>query len=237
MRIHAKGHASRDFTPDQVIARVNFTMLKPSYQQALEEGSQMLANYIAAISERTDFNAEDFKTSSYNIREHFHYSQNDSKDLSQIGRPDRRVSDGFEFTQSATLTFDYDRERLAKLLLCTASAPDAPRFHIDFCLKDIHACRRELLPEAYESARQKAEKIAQTAGFSGVECEEIFLDDYHQAATIRAEEPAIRKVASLERFGAPTTPTFEDRLQTINENFHPEPITVSKYIDSIWTTR
>ena len=66
MRIHAKGRASRDFTPDQVIARVNFTMLKPSYQQALEEGSQMLANYIAAISERTDFNAEDFKTSSYN---------------------------------------------------------------------------------------------------------------------------------------------------------------------------
>ena len=237
MRIHAKGRASRDFTPDQVIARVNFTMLKPSYQQALEEGSQMLANYIAAISERTDFNAEDFKTSSYNIREHFHYSQNDSKDLSQIGRPDRRVSDGFEFTQSATLTFDYDRERLAKLLLCTASAPDAPRFHIDFCLKDIHACRRELLPEAYESARQKAEKIAQTAGFSGVECEEIFLDDYHQVATIGAEEPAIKKAARLERFSAPTTPTFEDRLQTINENFHPEPITVSKYIDSIWTTR
>lgn len=232
MRIHAKGRASRDFTPDQVIARVNFTMLKPSYQQALEEGSQMLANYIAAISERTDFNAEDFKTSSYNIREHFHYAQNDSKDLSQIGRPDRRVSDGFEFTQSATLTFDYDRERLAKLLLCTASAPDAPRFHIDFCLKDIHACRRELLPDAFNIARAKAEKIAQTAGLSTVTCEEVFLDDFHQSATVGA--PAYAKSAQLEYFGAPARPTFEDRLQTINENFHPEPITVTKHIDSVW---
>lgn len=232
MRIHAKGHASRDFAPDQVIARVNFTMLRPTYQQALEEGAQMIANYIAAISERTDFTAEDFKTSSYNVREHFHFTSNESKDLSQIGRPDRRISDGFEFTQSATLTFDYDRERLAKLLLCTASAPDAPRFNIDFALKDIDACRRELLPAAFEIARAKAEKIAQTAGLNNVICEEVFLDDFHQTATVGDVQYA--KAARLDRLGAPSVPTFEDRLQTINENFHPEPITVTKHIDSVW---
>lgn len=231
MRIHAKGHATREFAPDKVIASVSFNLTKITYQEALEAGTQMVTNYIAAIAERTGFNAADFKTNSYNIREHFHTGASESKDLSDIGKSGRRISDGFEFTQRATLEFDYDINRLSALLLSTAGSPDAPQFNISFDIKDRDAARRALIPEAYAIAQAKAQTVAQNAGYTNVTCEEIFLDDYHQHASVPAEAA---KGARLERIGVPTISTFEDRLQNINANFHPEPIKITKHIDSIW---
>ncbi len=230
MRIHAKGHATREFAPDKVIASVSFSITKPTYQEALDGGTQLVNGYVAAIAERTGFRAEDFKTNSYNIREHFHAGAGESKDLADIGKAGRRISDGFEFTQCATLEFDYDLNRLATLLATTAGNPDAPQFKIEFDLKDVDAARRALIPEAYAIAQAKAQTIAQNAGLSTVVCEEIFLDDYHQHATVAAEP----KGAKLERMGMPTIQTFEDRLQSINASFHPEPIKVTKHIDSVW---
>ncbi len=234
MLIHAKGKASGDFMPDQISAYVNFTTIQKDYITALEQGVNMVNNYIAAIAERTGFSAQDFKTNSYNIREHYHMGQGDNRDLSQIGK-ERRISDGFEFTQRATIVFDYDRERLENLLLSAAYSPEAPHIYVNFELKDPESKKRELLPQAFAYARTKAQTIADAAGLQLAECKEVFLDEFHQRATPDELDAPVR-AAKLGMPGLAAVKTYEDRLQKIDASFHPEPITLTKHIDTLWST-
>ncbi len=237
MLIHSKGKATREFAPDQIKAYVNFKTTQKDYLGALETGVNMVNSYIQAIAERTGFSAQDFKTSSYSIRELYHYAQaSDNRDLADIGK-ERRISDGFEFSQRATLIFDYDRDKLENLLLSAAYAPDAPRIYVDFQLKDPAAKRLELLPEALNNARAKAQTIANAAGKNLVECKEVFTDEFHQKPVASDFGSPAAKMSKLRAPGSfSTINDYDDRLQKIDASFHPEPIKLSKHIDTLWST-
>ncbi len=232
MQITVKGEASRAVAPDQIIASVTFREHANSYDEVLQKGVQSVKDYLYFIESNTDFTAADFKTHAYNIHEEFTTNHLDAKTEQDLSKQlTRRVSNGFYFTQQAYLEFDYNRERLAKLLVLTSKADGKPRFSIDFSLKDPKAYQRGLIGDAYHDAQLKAETLAAAANKHLRDCIHVDLDS---TSPSRNFDYGITYAKSA-RFEE-ATPSIEKQLQLIDETFHPNDISISKSIDVVWET-
>ncbi len=230
MQILVKGEARHMVAPDQITASVTFHEHADSYDEALQKGVNLVKDYLSFIEENTDFSASDFKTSSYSIHEEFTTNHIDPKGPEDLGKKlTERVSDGFYFTQYAHLEFDYNRERLAKLLVLTSKTEGAPRFRISFGLKDPKSYQRGLIGDAYRDAQQKAETLAAAAGKHLRDCVNVDLDNigksmdtdfrYEKAYALRSSDSDI-----------------QNQIQNIDESFHPDDIAVQKSINVVWET-
>ena len=231
MQIFVKGQAEREFAPDQIIASVSFSTHADSYDEALKQGVQNVKDYLQFVVDNTDFQISDFKTASYNIREEFHTNRLDPKTEADLEKNlTKRVSDGFFFSQDAAVEFDLNKERLAKLLVLTSKNPNAPRFHINFTLKDPKACERELLADAYNDAKIKAEALVAAAGKHLRDCVRVDIDmpPHHEAVY---EGAMMRKTAMRGSIN-----DYDEEIRNIDETFQPDDIPISKTINCIWET-
>ncbi len=232
MQIFMNGHGERDFTPDQIVASVTFDFHADTYDEALKGGVEKVKSYINGISDITDFKPEDFKTRAYSIQEHFHINRLDPKTEADLEKNlQKRVSDGFFFSQYACLEFDYDKARLAKLLTISSKIPNAPMLHINFGLKDIESKRRELIAVAYEDAKKKAEALSVAANKNLRDCVRVEIDSaphYERGGDMMFKESAAFRGASMD--------SFEQQIKNIDETFKPDDITLSKDISCVWET-
>ena len=232
MQIFMDGTGSRDFAPDLIRGSVTFTFRATTYDEALKGGVERVKNFIDTLASATDFKAEDFKTRAYSVREEFHIAKIDPKTEADLEKNlQRRISDGFSFSQYAYIEFDYDKERLVRLLAVSSKVEGAPRMHIDFDLKDIEAKRRDLLAAAYEDARLKAEALATAAGKNLRDCVRVNIDTpAMDHGGYFGGERMMAKRAGIS--GA----EIEEEIKTIDETFQPDDITLSKTISCIWET-
>ncbi len=231
MQIFVKGEAHREFAPDQIIASVNFNTHAASYDEALQKGVERVKEYLQFIADNTDFTFEDFKTSTYNIHEEFHTNRIDPKTEADLSKNlTKRVSDGFFFTQYAALEFEFNKERLAKLLVLTSKTDGAPRFHINFTLKDPKSCERDLLADAFKDAKLKAETLASAAGKHLRDCVRVDIDmpPHHEPMY---EGTMMRKSAFRG-----SANEIEEEIRNIDDTFRPDDIPVHKIINCIWET-
>ncbi len=231
MQIFMKGTGEKDFAPDQIYASATFNFHAMSYDEALKGGVEKVKNFINEITEQTDFTADDFKTRAYSVREQFHTNRIDPKTEADLDKNlQKRVSDGFFFSQYAYLEFDYDKMRLAKLLAISSKIPHAPQLHINFDLKDRDGKVRELIPAAYEDARKKAEILAQAAGKNLRDCVRVDIDtlDHSPRGDYMYKEASIA--------GRNAAYAIEEEIKNIDETFKPDDITLSKSISCVWET-
>ena len=234
MQIFAKGEAKRAIAPDQIIASVNFNEHADTYDEALKKGVELAKKYFKFIEDHTDFKASDFKTNSYNIREEFtvnHIKAETEEDLDK--RLTKRVSDGFYFSQTARLEFEYNKERLAKLLALTSKTKGAPRFYISFGLKDRKSYERGLIGDAYSDAQRKAETLAAAAGKNLRDCVRVELDAVSSNIGDYGVDLAVSRMA---RYDGASTSDIDGQIEAIDETFHPDDIDIYKSIDVIWET-
>ena len=232
MQIFMNGRGEKDFAPDQIIASATFNFHAGTYEEALKGGVEKIKNYIADIASATDFTPDDFKTRAYSVQERFHINRLEPKTEADLNKNlEKRVSDGFFFSQYVHLEFDYDKIRLAKLLAASSKTPNAPMLHIDFGLKDVEAKKRELISVAYEDAKKKAEALAAAAGKDLRDCVRVDID-------VTAASYGVAKRAMCDEamaFGSAAN-DFEQQVQNIDETFKPDDITISKEISCIWET-
>ncbi len=235
MQIFMNGQAEKDFAPDQIKASVNFNFHASTYDEALKGGVEKVKNYIDNISEATDFKPEDFKTRAYLIQEKFRtvmVSPQDGFDLEKLdGNLSKRVSEGFFFSQFTYLEFDYDKMRLAKLLAISSKIPNAPMLHIDFGLKDVASKQRELIADAYEDAKKKAEVLATTANKNLRDCVRVEIDHVYDDNNLYMAE---REYSGA--IGSAPMQELEQEIKNIDETFKPNDITISKVISCVWET-
>lgn len=232
MQIFVKGEAQRDIAPDQITASVTFHEHADTYDKALEKGVALVKKYFDFIEENTDFKATDFKTHAYNIHEEFTTNHIDPTNLEDLDKQlTKRVSNGFYFTQYAYLEFDYNKERLSKLLVVTTKTEGAPRFHINFGLKDPKAYQRGLIGEAFADSRRKADTLAAAADKHLRDCVRVDIDTSDHGSGMEYGM-AMRKAS----FRDTARPSIEEQMQAIDETFHPDDITVSKSIETVWET-
>lgn len=229
MQIFMNGKAQKDFAPDLISANVVFSYRADSYDEALRGGVESVKEYIQQIAEGTDFTFEDFRTRTYSVREQTHISRIEPKTRADLDKNLQQiVSDGFFFSQRVSLEFDYDRERLAKLLVLSSKIPNAPHLNIDFLLKDVESKKRELIADAYEDAKKKAEALANAAQKNLHDCVRVEIDPVSRSE-MYDRSPIMAKQRS-------SVVDIEQELQNIDDTFKPDDITISKQISCVWET-
>lgn len=228
MQIFVSGSARKEFAPDQVIASATFSYHAGTYQEALDGGVRKVRDFINTIIDNTDLEANDFRTRTYSIREHFITNRIEAKSVEDLDKKlEKRVSDGFYFSQNVSVVFDYDRERLAKLMTVSSRTPSAPMLYLRFELKDVEAKRKELISIAYADALSKAEALAVAANKNLRDCVRVDID----GSAPRETGLMMRGAAKFSQDG-----DFKETLQNIDETFKPENIELTKSISCVWET-
>lgn len=230
MQIFTNGYGEKTFAPNQIVTSVIFNFRANTYDEALHGGVKKVKDYVNYIAETTDFKPGDFRTNSYSVREQFHINKLDPKSEADLDKNlQKRVSDGFFFTQSAHLNFDYDKTRLAKLLAITSKIPNAPMLNINFTLKDTEAKKRELIALAYEDAKQKAETLALAASKILKDCIRVEIDNLPHHG-VEENMMLDRKMS----FRGTMAEDISQQIRNIDETFKPDDIILSKTISCTW---
>jgi len=218
MEIIVKGSAEKYFTPDEIILNFNFYVKGYTYEEVLEHGTNNVYNFINEFLIKEGFNKEDLKTRSFLIKEETKYNESTRK-------YDR---DGYSFNQSATLKFDYDKDKLARMMSSLSTLSIYPKCQIDFGVKDEKSVRRSILALAYNDAKEEANAIAKAAGLELDECVKVdfkpFTTEYVSHSHMDSE-----MMMKTARFGA--TP------DKINAIFTPEDILITETLYTLWETK
>lgn len=217
MEIIVEGRGTEYFTPDEIVLSIDFHLTGDTYETALNKGVNNVASFIQNIMIPNGFNKEDLKTRSFVVREEKKYEDSTKT----------YVFNGYSFSQRATLKFDYDKTRLAKLMEQLSTMQDTPICHVDFGVKNMKECKRKILATAYNDAYMQAEAIALAAGKTLRGCMKVdfkpFTSNYYSVSAF-GQDMMIGRAA---KFGDTTA-------QVIENTFTPEDIEVSETLYCLW---
>jgi len=127
MDIVVEGKASRMFKPDKVCININFYTLAETYEKALDNGTKAVETFVKDVLKKFNFNADELKTRSFNVREETEY--NTDKKIYELK--------GFSYSQAAKLSFDYDIKLVAEFMEVVSKLQNPPKYQISFDIKNI----------------------------------------------------------------------------------------------------
>lgn len=215
MEIIVQGKETEFFTPNEVILNIGFNTKGQSYEEVLSEGVKNVQKFVNELLLQNGFTTEDMKTRNFVVREDQKYDK--------VTRT--YLFDGFSFNQNATLKFDYNKERMAKIMEDLSKLDNAPTCQINFGVKDAKECKRKVLSKAYKEAELQAQAIAEAAGKSLKQCVKVdfkpFTTDYVSQTTFDSD----MMYAKSERLGA---------APAIINTFTPEDIELSETLYCLW---
>lgn len=217
MEIIVQGKGTEFFTPNEVILNIGFNIKGQSYEEVLSEGVKSVQKFVNELLLQNGFTTEDMKTRNFVVREDQKYDE--------VTRT--YLFDGFSFNQNATLKFDYNKERMAKIMEDLSKLDNAPTCQINFGVKDAKECKRKILSKAYKEAELQAQAIAEAAGKSLKQCVKVdfkpFTTDYVSQTTFDSD----MMYAKSARLGA---------APAIINTFIPEDIELSETLYCLWIT-
>lgn len=167
-RITVKGTGQVRRKPDQVILDLRLEALDLSYEKAMALAARSLEELRLAV-QGADFDPKELKTTSFDIDVRYRSEQDAKNHYIQI-------FEGYAVNHGIRLEFDWDQDRLGKVLTAVAKTRINPGLDIRFGIKDPNAVVEELLALAAENARQKAQILAAA---SGVALGELQAIDYN----------------------------------------------------------
>ena len=183
----------------------------------MSEGVKSVQKFVNELLLQNGFTTEDMKTRNFVVREDQKYDE--------VTRT--YLFDGFSFNQNATLKFDYNKERMAKIMEDLSILDNAPTCQINFGVKDAKECKRKILSKAYKEAESQAQAIAEAAGKSLKQCVKVdfkpFTTEYVSQTTFDSD----MMYAKSARLGA---------APAIINTFTPEDIELSETLYCLWIT-
>lgn len=210
MEIKVIGEAEKYVKPDQISLNLRFFAKAKSYDKALESGVISTKAFCKIMSD-LKIKLEDLKTSSFMISKSRKYNE----------KTRQYIEDGFEFSQSATLKFDYDIKFMSKIIELIAQQKNPPTYTINFGLKDEKIADKELTKLAIEDANRQAENIALACGKKIKDCLEASFD-------------TSSKINFFSNVKYERVLAKENIAQDIQEVFVPEDIKLSKMVYTLW---
>lgn len=224
MDIMVKGTGKRFYKADEVAIRLNFYTNTDSYDTALEEGTKNVQDFIEKVLYQMKFSKEDLKTRSFRIYEDKKYDYKNNIEKSY----------GFVYEQMANIKFDYDLNVVAEFMERVSKLSNPPRYTISFNVKDEKKSKEEVLSDAYNMAKEKAEAIAKAAGKNLKEC--IKTD-------FRPFEERVNSYSSLDNSMFESSSArgsnrakMATAQETIINTFTPEDIEISETLYCLWIT-
>lgn len=215
MEIIVQGKGTEYFTPNEIIISINFYKKGSSYEEVLNSGVMSVQKFVNNILLPNNFNMEDMKTRNFVVREEQKYD-NMTREYS---------SDGFSFSQLASIKFGYDKGKLANIMEQLSKMDNAPQCHVAFGVKDEKECRREILAEAYKNAELQAQAIADASGKKLKQCIKIDFKPFTTTYVSQTNFEGDMMYAKAERTGTATT---------IMNTFTPEDIELSETLYCLW---
>ena len=218
MDIVVEGRANRFFKPDRVSVSINFYTLTDTYEQALDKGTKAVETFVEGVFEKLNFNKEDLKTRSFNVREETEYNVSTKKyDFK-----------GFSYSQAAKFSFDYDMNRVSQFMEEVSKLENPPRYQISFDIKNMQQAKSLVMADAYAKAEEKAKMIALAAGKRLKDCIKVDFRAFEERVTSNSKMgETMYKQARLSE---------ESVSERIQNTFTPEDVEVTETLYCLWIT-
>lgn len=217
MDIIVEGNGKRYFKPNEVNINLEFYRLTSSYESALQKGTEDVERFIYEILNKMNIAKEELKTRSFRVYEDKRYDY-DKKIY---------ISNGFIYTQSAMLKFDYNKEFMAKFMDKVSKLENPPKYNLTFSTRNEQQSKNEAMADAYNNAKEKAKAIAEAAGKTLKECIKV---DFR---------PFEEKIYSGSMLGNDTLnarykKNVRSQEDVITNIFTPEDIEISETLYCLW---
>lgn len=229
MDIIVEGVGKKFYTPDEVEINLDFYTRADSYESALENGTKNVEIFINDVLEKMNFNKEIMKTRSFRVYEEKQYDY-DKKIYIKLG---------YAYTQQANIKFDYSMNTIAEFMDMVSKLENPPKYHLVFNVKDIKKCKDEVLAEAYNKAKNKAETIAKAAGKELKECVKTDFRPFEERvisrSSLNSQDMYMEKEMSIDgaKFGMAKRTGVQETIQTI---FTPEDVEITETLYCLWIT-
>ena len=229
MDIIVEGIGKKFYSPDEVEINLDFYTRDDSYERALENGTKNVESFINDVLERMNFNKEIMKTRSFRVYEEKQYDYDRKK----------YIKLGYAYTQQANIKINYSMEIIAEFMDIVSKLKNPPKYHLSFNVKDIKGCKDEVLAEAYNKAKKKAETIARAAGKELKECVKTnfipFEESVVSRSSLNSQNMYMEKEMSIgaSTFEMAKNTGAKDTIQTI---FTPEDVEITETLYCLWTT-
>ena len=166
--IVVRGTGKVSASPDLLVIDLNLEVVEPEYDKAMQVATEHLDALRAAIVS-AGHDKKSLKTTQFNVNTKYDSYRDKSNNWKQ-------KFIGYCCTHGLRLEFDLDMKRLGVTLGAIADCPARPKFSIKFSVKDPTAVSEQLLQNAIENAKQKANVLTTAAG---VKLGEIKRIDYN----------------------------------------------------------
>ena len=228
MDIIVEGVGKKFYNPDEVEIKLDFYTRADSYERALENGTKNVENFIDDVLEKMNFNKEIMKTRSFRVYEEKQYDYDRKK----------YIKLGYAYNQQANIKFDYSMNIIAEFMDMVSKLKNPPKYHLSFNVKDIKGCKDEVLAEAYNKAKEKAETIARAAGKELKECVKtdfIPFESVVSRSSLNSQDMYMEKEQSFgaSNFDMAKSTGVQDTIQTI---FTPEDVEITETLYCLWIT-
>lgn len=167
MDIIVEGVGEKNYKPNKITLNFDFKTTKKDYKDALNYGVRYVEKYFELLNS-LGFDKEQIKTRSFRVSEDRHYD-NKKNDY---------VFDGYVFSQSATLEFDYDMKKMSEIMDRTSKEENPPIYRISFGVKDDKKVEEEIIALAYTEAEFQANAIAKASGKKVKECVRVSFEPF-----------------------------------------------------------
>lgn len=214
MQIIVEGKAFKTVSPNEVIIDITFIKKENLYSNAIEKGTEMVNSFVENVILKNNLNKEDLKTRNFSVREEQKYDE--------LTR--QYINDGYSYNQNAYIKLPYDFEIVSNLLDTITMLDNPPICHMSFGISNEKEYQKELLINAYQDAKNKAEIIAFASDKTLKDCVKT---DYKPFTN----EYTTNKIA-LATFNNEDTYSSNSIMNTLT----PDDIEINESLYCIWET-
>ena len=156
--ITVTGVGTASAKPDYIEITMDIESINKDYEKALAESAKAISKLQNAVVS-CGYKKEELKTVRFNV---------DTRYRSARDRNDNYISvfEGYVSEYKLKLSFDFDNQKLAAVISELSRSGVNPEIDISFTVKNPNAIKDELLINAAENARAKAEILCKASGNS-----------------------------------------------------------------------
>ena len=154
--ITVKGTGKVSARPDYIVLSLNIEALSETYDRAMTDASERIKE-LQDAAVFVGYEKSDMKTTSFNVQTRYENVKDRQGNY-------KREFAGYACSYHLKLAFDFDSKQLAKVISAIANCGAQPEISIAFTVKNPERISEELLINATENAKTKAEILCKASG-------------------------------------------------------------------------
>lgn len=224
MDIMVQGEGKKFYKPDEVLLSINFFVNDKTYEKVLEKGTKSVEIFIEKILKKLNINKENLKTRNFRISQNTHFDYQTKK----------QIDCGYDYNQSATLKMDYNMEKIAEFIEEVSALDNPPKYNMTFSIKNQETAKKEVMSEAYNKAKEKAEIIAISAGKTLKDCIKVDFRPFQEAVYSNSRLSDVDLFESEKSIGTASMKQRQATADVIQNTFTPEDVEIRETLYCLW---